>query len=352
MPDPGTAGALPWRMARPSRLFLLALLILPPGCRAPAPPQPPGPPVARVRIADAERSSRPVLTEIVGTVRSTRSATIAPLIGGTIAEMRVGLGSQVRAGEVLVTLSARDVEARLEQSRVLSAQADRDRTRATLLKEQGAISVAQFETTMSQWQVAEARRAEASSIADRRLLRAPFAGVVTAKLASSGDTALPGQAILVLEAPSALRFEAQVPEAAGSDLRVGDTARVSLDGLEHELGGRIAEIQPASDDATRTRLVKIDLPETPGLRSGRFGRLLLPGAPAVAVTVPSGALVHRGQLESVFVVEGGRARLRLVRSGRERDGRTEISSGLGGGERVVVAGAAELVDGRRVEEGR
>jgi multidrug efflux pump subunit AcrA (membrane-fusion protein) len=77
--------------------------------------------------------------------------------------------------------------------------------------------------------------------------------------------------------------------------------------------------------------------------------VLLASGEAVAVTVPANALARHGQLESVFVVESGTARLRLVRSGRERDGRVQISSGLSGGETVALAGA-DLVDGQRVEE--
>ncbi|HMK73739.1 MAG TPA: efflux RND transporter periplasmic adaptor subunit, partial [Myxococcaceae bacterium] len=249
-------------------------------------------------------------------------------------------------------LSARDVDARLDQSRAVSLLAARDRDRAITLREQGAISVAQYDAAMSQWSVARARQAEASTVADRTVLRAPFAGVITAKLVNVGDTALPGQRLLVVEGGTSLRFEARVPETAGDELRIGDPLPVRLDGVEQELQGRIAEIQPASDDATRTRLVKIDLPDTAGLRSGRFGRVLLTTGQLVAVTVAADALVRHGQLEIVFVVDSGTARLRLVRSGRESDGRVEISSGLAGGERVAVAGAAGLVDGQRVEEAR
>ncbi len=315
----------------------------PPKGNAPAP--------RRIALAVADRNERPVLTEVMGTVRATRSATIAPLISGTVTEVRVGLGSAVRAGDVLVTLSAREVEARLEQTRAVSQQAARDRARATNLVGQGAISVAEYETAMSQWSVAQARQAEASSIAERRILRAPFTGVITSKLASVGDTALPGQALLVLEARSALRLEAQVPETIGQSLKVGDTVPVQVEGFDRELEGRLAEIQPASDALSRTRLFKIDLPDAPGLRSGRFGRALLAGGQSVTVTVPSEALVRHGQLESVFIVESGAARIRLVRSGRERDGRVEISSGLAGGETLAAAGVG-LVDGERVEEVR
>ena len=181
--------------------------------------------------------------------------------------------------------------------------------------------------------------------------RAAFAGVITSKTTSVGDTVLPGQPLLVLEARSALRLEAQVPETLGESLTVGDPLPVRVEGLAGDLEGRLAEIQPASDALSRTRLFKIDLPDAPGLRSGQFGRARLAGGQSLIVTVPSGAITHRGQLESVFVVESGVARVRLVRSGRERAGWVEISSGLTGGETVAMAGVG-LVDGERVEERR
>jgi len=335
------------------RFAALALLSLAAACVAKSAPRTsPGPRPATIRIGRAERSLQVMVTEVVGTVRATRSATIAPLLGGTVAEIRVGLGSSVRTGEVLVRLAARDVDARLEQSRAVSAQAERDRGRAILLKEAGAISAAQFEATLSQASVARARQAEASSVADRTVLRAPFSGVITAKLSNVGDTALPGQPLLVVETPSALRFEAQVPERAGEHLAVGDHLPVRFDGLGQDIVGQIAEIRPAADDATRTRLVKIDLPDTPGLRSGRFGRVLIADGQSLAITVPLDAVIRRGQLETVFVIESGLARLRLVRSGREHEGRVEISSGLSGGEAVALAGPADIADGQPVEEAR
>src|SRR5215813_4415136 len=160
-------------------LVLLGLLS---GCAADASPrQTPCAPPRRVRVVKAERANEPVVTEVVGTVRATRSATIAPLISGTVGEVRVGLGSSVRAGDILVRLSARDVEARLEQTRAMSEQASRDRARAIALRQQEVISLAQYEATIAQWNLARARNSEASSIAERLVLRAPFTGVITSK---------------------------------------------------------------------------------------------------------------------------------------------------------------------------
>jgi RND family efflux transporter MFP subunit len=306
-----------------------------------------------VPVARAERSLRATQTEVVGSVRAVREATIVPLISGTVSEVRVGVGTPVRAGEVLVRLSAREVEARLEQARARSLLANRERERSVALKEHGAISGAQYDAALSQWDIAQASQKEAASVADFTTLRAPFSGVITAKLVNAGDTALPGQRLLILEGQGNFRFETRVPESAGRDLRAGHRVPVRLAELEHELVGTIAEIQPAADDTTRTRLVKIDLPSAAdparSVRSGEFGRALFTTGQSLAVTVPAAAVERRGQLETVFVVDSGVARLRLVRIGGEHEGSAEIVAGLSGGEALALTVGATLVDGQRVQ---
>jgi hypothetical protein len=94
--------------------------------------------------------------------------------------------------------------------------------------------------------------------------------------------------------------------------------------------------------------VKVDLPPDPRLRSGRFGRLALPSAADEAITVSRAAVVRRGQLEMVYVVDGGVARLRLIRTARQRDGEIEVVSGLARGEEVAISDVAQLVDGQPV----
>src|SRR5262249_6170710 len=113
-----------------------------------------------VQVGHADRTARSIVTEVVGTVRAVRSATMAPLISGTVAEVRVGLGSAVRAGEVLVRLSAREVDARLEQTRAVSALAKLERDRAVKLRAEEVISAAEYDAALSQWSVAQARQAE------------------------------------------------------------------------------------------------------------------------------------------------------------------------------------------------
>jgi membrane fusion protein, multidrug efflux system len=335
----------------PTLAALLLSLALLSGCstapaRSPAPSDPP----RSVRLARAQLTTQPIITEVVGTVRARRSASIAALISGSVSEVRIGLGTPVRAGDVLIRVSAREVEARRAQAEAVYALAQREGDRASALRAQAVISKAQYDVALSQLTVAEAKQREASTLAAQAVLRAPFDGVVTVKQVNVGDTVLPGQMLLVLEAPRELRFEARVPEAAGRGLAIGATLPVRLDGRDGDVAGRIAEIEPRSDDSTRTHLLKLDLPQVPRLQSGRFGRLRLVTGEALSVTVPAAALIRRGQLELVFVEDAGSARLRLVRAGPAHDGWQEIASGLSEGERVVASRVDDLSDGQRVAE--
>ena len=95
--------------------------------------------------------------------------------------------------------------------------------------------------------------------------------------------------------------------------------------------------------------MKVDLPETAGLRSGQFGRLAVPVGEAAFLFVPPQALVRRGQLEILFVAADGKAQMRLVRTGKQMPQGIEILAGLAVGEAVVVEGAGNLRDGQPLQ---
>jgi RND family efflux transporter MFP subunit len=164
-----------------------------------------------------------------------------------------------------------------------------------------------------------------------------------------GDLAAPGKPLLALEDPSALQLEADVPEAIASHVQREARLTARVDGVSGELTGTVSEISPAADPVSRTVRIKIDLPEKAGLSSGQFGRLLVPVGESNSLRVPVSAVVERGQLEIVFVVENQRAQLHLVKTGKRVGDEMEILSGLHAGDAVVVEGAAQLTDGQRVE---
>jgi multidrug efflux pump subunit AcrA (membrane-fusion protein) len=124
---------------------------------------------------------------------------------------------------------------------------------------------------------------------------------------------------------------------------------VSLEAMDRRLSCRVSEIVPALDAGSRSALVKIDLPAEPQLRSGMFGRAFFPLGARTVVAMPVAAVIERGQLQSVFVVEDGAARTRLVTTGQRTGDLLEVLSGLSAGERVVAPVPTGLQDGARLE---
>ena len=173
--------------------------------------------------------------------------------------------------------------------------------------------------------------------------------MVTAKSVEPGNLAAPGAPLLTIEREGAYRLEASVDESRLPFVKTGQAVEVALDALDRRLAARVSEIVPAVDAASRAYIVKIDLPAMPNLRSGMFGRAWFPMGARQAVTVPAAAVMDRGQLQSVFVVEDGCARNRLVTTGKREADALEVLSGLSAGEKVVSPAASGVADGARVE---
>jgi RND family efflux transporter MFP subunit len=338
---------------RPRRFAAVAGLLLVPAmaaCGGEHSPKAAEPlPTRAVHVDHARVVARSVGEEVVGTVRARNAAVISPTVIGRVSELRVTLGSRVHAGDVLARISASEIDAKLDQARALYERKQVDLARTKKLVDDGAIAPTLYDSALTEFHVAQAAQAEAGAMADHTVLRAPFSGIVTSKSANVGDTAMPGQPLFVIEDTGALRFEATLPEGAARTLAQGQPVSVRVDGVERELAGTVSEISPTADPASRTVLAKVDLPSDPALHSGLFGRLLLASGPSKSVVVPSAAVVRHGQLEGVFVIAGTAAHLRLVRTGRERDGAVEVLSGLGDGEAIAASDVGTLVDDQPVE---
>jgi RND family efflux transporter MFP subunit len=184
---------------------------------------------------------------------------------------------------------------------------------------------------------------------DYAKLAAPFSGVVITRTVEPGNLATPGLPLLTIEQDGLYRLEASVDESKLATVRVGQAVEAVVEATDRKLNARVSEIVPSVDAASRTYMVKVDLPAAPGLRTGMFGRAIFPLGMQRVVAVPLAALTERGQLQSVFVVEDGVAHTRLVTTGRHASAVAEILSGLSAGEKVVLPVPAGLQDGARVE---
>ncbi len=132
-------------------------------------------------------------------------------------------------------------------------------------------------------------------------------------------------------------------------MRLGQTVEVKLDSVENPIAGRVSEIVPSVDQASRTAVVKVDLPASPQLRSGQFGRARFAFENRKALAAPANAAVPRGQMVWMFVPEAGIARSRIVTLGDHFGNQVEVLSGISPGELVIAPVPAGLADGTPVE---
>jgi RND family efflux transporter MFP subunit len=239
----------------------------------------------------------------------------------------------------------------LQARRSATAQELDDATgalRAAEARAAGAAARAQAAT--SGVESARAASEAAGTTASFAVITAPFDGMVTDKMVEPGNMAAPGTPLVRIEDTRAFRLDVRVDESRIGRISPGAIVPVSLDsstgGAPTPVSGTVAEIGRAADADARAFLIKIALPETSGVRSGTFGRAHFSAQGRRVLTVPAAALAHRGQMTSVFVVENGIARVRLVNvSG------AEVLAGLSESEVVIVGAPPTVTDGSRVVAG-
>ncbi len=303
-------------------------------------------PVAEVAVKAINPARQLSFEQISGTVESEQVAVLESKVSGTVSEVKVRPGQQVQAGTPVITLTAHEVGARRNQAAAQFERAESEFEKFQTLLDSQAVSRLDFERVKGEYERSRAALEEAETLLSYTTLYAPFDGIVARRMVDPGSQATPGKALLTIEDSTRLQFASQVPEALVQGIKVGDTLQVTIDSTGNQTDGEIIEVAPSADPASRTFLVKLRLLDSPGLRSGLFGRVSIPAAEVQLLTVPQVALVQRGQMEILFIAEHDKAKLRLVRSGRRWPDRVEIVSGLEAGERVVIAGGERLRDGQ------
>jgi len=336
-----------------SALCLLPALALFAGCAKPAASAVAAAanlPPAGVRTAVVVAENIASLTEVTGTVRPVQRAQLAAKLMGAIEEMPVTLGQPVRAGDLLVKISAGEISARLTQAQAQLNVARRDLARERALLPQGASTADMVRGLEDRLTIMQAMVREAEVMLGYAEIRAPFDGVVARKSAHPGDLAAPGMVLLEVEGTADFQVEAAVPDSLASSLVRGTALTVDLPAAGLTFTGGLAELSSAADLQSRSVLAKITVPAGTAVRSGEFARVRVPGAAAPTLLIPATALSLLGQMERVFVADSGsRAVLRLVKSGAVHGDRIEILAGLDAGERIVVTPPTGLREGQTLE---
>lgn len=286
-------------------------------------------------------------------VTADRSADVATRMSGTVRTVHVALGARVAAGDPLVSLDAVDVGARVEAARAAVRLAETTHGRIERLAADGAASRQELDRTEAALAAARAALAEAQAQDAYAVVRAPFAGVVTAKRVEAGDLASPGVPLVTVVDPATLEITADLPAHLAGRLREGGQVEVEVAGIEGVRTARVTRVVPAVSGAARSfRVEAVPADGLAGTYPGAYARLGVPAEGAPARWIPADAVVERGQLTGIFVVEGDVLRLRWVRLGARRAGAVELLSGPGGDVRLVRRPGPALIDGTPVRSVR
>jgi len=340
------------------------------------------PPPATVRNIDvlaAQQANVPDLLEAVGTVRAAQTSDAASQVMGNIVEIRAHEGDHVQRGQVLAVIDDSQPRAAVDrataadlaaQQQLVGADSDLALAESTLkryqtLFEKKSVSPQEFDEVKARQQSALARRdmakagqaqahaalSQARTSLDYTRIRAPFDGVVTEKKADSGTLVSPGMPIFTVEDARRYRLEANVNENDLQYVRTGEQVSVVIDALDNAgLKGKVVQIVPAADSASRTFLVKIELPTDTRLRSGLFGRAQFSRGERQALLIPRSAVVERGQLQGVYVLDQNKvASLRYITLGKPSGTEVEVLAGLQDGERLVAKPGMVDLNGKRIE---
>jgi RND family efflux transporter MFP subunit len=202
----------------------------------------------------------------------------------------------------------------------------------------------------AQTDAARAQESGARTMMSYTRLVAPFAGVVTARMADPGTMAAPGVPLLQVDQAGALQLDATVDESAIGAIHKGMRVQVDLDGgVSTTVAGTVAEIVPAADPSSHSFLVKIDLPSSSQTRAGMYGAAEFANGARQAILIPRSAVVSRGSLNCVYVLDGqGIAQLRSITLGAAQDNLIEVLSGVSAGEKLVDAPSDRELAGKRI----
>jgi RND family efflux transporter MFP subunit len=335
--------------------------------------------VRHIPVLAVQQAEVPDLVEAAGTVRAAQTSDLASQMMGNIVEIKAHEGDRVRRGQVLAVIDDSQPRAALDrataagvaaQQQLVAATSDLVLAESTLQRYQNlyyrkSVSPQEFDEVKARQQATLARRDmaqagqaqaqaalnQARTSLDYTRIRAPFDSVVTEKRADSGTLASPGMPIFTVEDVRRYRLEVAVNENDLRYVRTGGQVSVAIEALDNaELNGKVVQIVPAADPASRAFLVKIELPTDTRLRSGLFGRAQFSRGERQALLIPRSAVVERGQLQGVFVLDQNKiASLRYVTLGKSSGSEIEVLTGLQGGEWLVAKPGQLDLNSKRIE---
>jgi len=362
-----------------SGCLIAAFSVMLAGCHSTEPVSPATAQTATARVVESRQQEAPMVVRATGTLHARESATISAQVVGRIQQVLVHEGDSVRAGQTLAVLDDDTLRSSVDQAQAAVKAMQSQQAAAQTQSALAASTLARYKQLQAEKSVSPqemdevAQRADAAKAGVDALraqadaaraqengaramlgyshLRAPFAGVVTVRMVDPGTMAAPGVPLLQIESAGPLQLQAAVDESTIGNIRKGMKVPIAFNAVSTgEVTGTVAEIVPAADPASHSFLVKIDLAPSGQLHTGMYGAAEFATGTRQAILVPLSAVVLRGSLNCVYVLDGNAiAQLRSITLGAVRGELVEVLSGISAGEKLVDLPGDRDLSGKRIE---
>jgi len=273
-------------------------------------------------------------------VEAVRQATVAAQVQGRVIDVRADAGQRVRKGQLLMRIDAREAAegAAGAQAQLIQARADYERTRN--LHARKFVSAAALDKAEADLKAAQAVAGASGATVSHAAVAAPLAGIVAQRHTELGEMAAPGKPLITVYDPRGMRVIASIPQYKLAEVRRGGTARIEFPETGLWVDAARVEVLPTADARSHTVTARLYLPDDlPGVIPGMAARAHFVIGGGRRLTVPPGAVLRRGEVTGVYVLDARNSpRLRQVRLGEMLgNGELEVLAGLSAGDRVSLA---------------
>lgn len=303
---------------------------------------------------------------ISGSLRAVNSALVKARVAGELQDLSVREGDLVKTGQVIARVDATEYQARLRQAQQLaeSAKGQVDIARRAFdnnrsLVDQGFISKTALDTSLASLASAEAslRAAQAGAeVAAKALgdtvLRAPISGLISQRLAQTGERVAPDARVVEIVDLSRLELETSLSAAESLRVRVGQSAMLQIEGSATPIAAHVVRVNPSAVAGSRAVLAYLAVDPVPGLRQGLFAQGTLATGGFKALTVPLSTVRSDKPQPYVQLIEQQRVRHQSVELGErgEADGQSLIAiTGVGENARLLSGSVGTVRDGTAVK---
>ncbi len=338
--------------------------------------------IQNVRVQRIIKSDVNDYFEVAGSVKAKDVGLIASRVMGSVKAVLVKEGDKVLKDQELLTIDSNDLEQRYKTAQAALDEAAKNTETAKANREfadttfnrykkladekvitpqdldqyetRKKVADAAYELSAAGYQKAQAALNEAKVNLGFAHITSPTDGFVTAKKIDVGSMAMPGNHLLTVEDVSFFRLEANVDSLLAKQIKISTTIEATVETIEPPVKANITDIAPAIDTYSRTFIIKALINDEQNklpLKTGLYARIKIPKGREKLLIIPSKAVVEKGQLTGVYVVdEKGVAGYRLIRIGKQYGSNVEVLSGLTEGQSIIVDGVSNAFDGGVVKD--